>query len=101
MPEMHDTTPTRSIEAGGFNYAFRRFGKKAEAPIVLLQHFRGNLDDWDPIITNSLAAKREVILFASAGVGLSTGETPNNVWDMTKHLAVFQEALPRTGRYPR
>ena len=93
MSETHDTAPTRFVEAGGFNYAFRRFGKKGEAPIVLLQHFRGNLDDWDPIITNSLAAKREVILFASAGVGLSTGETPDSVWDMTKHLAAFQEAL--------
>jgi hypothetical protein len=26
---------------------------------VMLQHFRGNLDNWDPALTDALAAKRE------------------------------------------
>jgi pimeloyl-ACP methyl ester carboxylesterase len=93
MSDTHDTAPNRFAEASGLKYAYRRFGKKGATPIVFLQHFRGNLDDWDPIITNSLAQEREVILFASAGVGLSTGENPDNVWDMTKHLAAFLDAL--------
>jgi len=31
-------------------------------PIVLLQHFMGNLDNYDPAITDALAMGREVIL---------------------------------------
>ncbi|HEV2258018.1 MAG TPA: hypothetical protein VGS06_33200 [Streptosporangiaceae bacterium] len=26
------------------------------APLVLLQHFRGNLDNWDPLLVDTLAA---------------------------------------------
>ena len=42
-------------------------------PLVLLQHFMGTLDNWDPAVTDTLAAGREVILFDNAGIGRSTG----------------------------
>jgi hypothetical protein len=29
----------------------------------MLQHFRGNLDDWDPLLLGALASDREVIPF--------------------------------------
>ena len=40
-----------------------------------LQHFTGTLDNWDPAVTDPLAAGREVILFESAGIGRSTGRS--------------------------
>ncbi len=50
--------------------------------MVLLQHFMGNLDNYDPVITDALAMGREVILTDNAGVGLSTSEAPKTVAGM-------------------
>ena len=51
----HNTAPTRFVEAGDVRFAYRRFGNPAGTPIVLLQHFMGNLDTYDPAITDALA----------------------------------------------
>jgi hypothetical protein len=40
----HNTAPTRFVEADGIRFAYRRFGRPVGTPIVLLQHFMGNLD---------------------------------------------------------
>jgi pimeloyl-ACP methyl ester carboxylesterase len=63
------TAETRFVEAAGVDFAYRRFGNSAAAPLVMLQHFRGNLDNWDPALTDALAAQREVILVHYPGVG--------------------------------
>ena len=47
-PETHITVVTQFIDAGGVRFAFRRFGTPGATPLVMLQHFRGNLDNWDP-----------------------------------------------------
>jgi pimeloyl-ACP methyl ester carboxylesterase len=60
--ETHQTAETRFIDVGGVRLAYRRFGASGATPLVMLQHFRGNLDNWDPALTDGLAAKREVIL---------------------------------------
>jgi pimeloyl-ACP methyl ester carboxylesterase len=62
-------------------------------PLVLLQHFRGGLDNWDPLVTNGLAQGCSVILFNNAGVASSSGETPNTIDAMGDHLATFVNAL--------
>ncbi|MFF4616242.1 alpha/beta fold hydrolase [Nonomuraea jabiensis] len=67
----HRTATTRFIEANGISYAYRRFGSGGTVPLVLLQHFRGNLDNWDPALTDGLAASREVVLVDYPGVGSS------------------------------
>ena len=54
----HTTAPTQFIEANGVRYAYRRFGVANSTPIVLLQHFRGGLDNWDPLVTDGLARDR-------------------------------------------
>ena len=51
----HSTATRRFVEAGGIRFAYRRFGNPIGTPIVLLQHFMGNLDSYDPAITNALA----------------------------------------------
>jgi pimeloyl-ACP methyl ester carboxylesterase len=81
--------------ATGVRFAYRRLGERSRgaAPLVLLQHFRGNLDDWDPLLVDSLAAGREVILFDNAGVGLSGGTTPSTVTEMARDAICFLDAL--------
>ena len=40
--------------ANGVGYAYRDTGGGG-VPLVLLQHFRGNLDSWDPALIDALA----------------------------------------------
>ena len=60
---------------------------------MLLQHFMGNLDNYDPAITDALAQGREVILTDNAGVGLSTGVAPETVGGMARDAASLIDAL--------
>jgi pimeloyl-ACP methyl ester carboxylesterase len=90
------TARNRTIEgSNGVTYAYRRFGEPSTdaPPLVLLQHFRGNLDNWDPALVDALARSRDVILFDNAGVGGSTGSTPRTVTAMAHDALRFVEAL--------
>jgi pimeloyl-ACP methyl ester carboxylesterase len=90
------TAPNLAVEASnGVTYAYRRFGDASTdaLPLVLLMHFRGNLDNWDPALVDALAASREVILFDNAGVGGSTGTTPRTFTAMAHDALRFIEAL--------
>lgn len=87
------TAPTRFQQAKGLRYAFRRFGNGQGRPLLFLQHFTGTLDNWDPAVTDVLAAEREVILFDNAGIGRSSGEVPATIGEMAKHAAAFLDAL--------
>jgi pimeloyl-ACP methyl ester carboxylesterase len=83
------TVPTRFVEAGGIRFAYRRWGKPGGPPLVFMQYFSGNLDDWDPQVTDGY----DVILFDNAGVGSSGGETPGTVAEMARHAIAFSDAL--------
>jgi pimeloyl-ACP methyl ester carboxylesterase len=87
------TAPTLFVEAKNERYAYRRFGKAGARPLLLLQHFTGTLDNWDPAVTDQLALDREVILFDNAGVGRSSGTVPKTVAGMAQHGLAFLEAL--------
>lgn len=89
----HVTAPTRFVETNGIRYAYRRFGSESGTPLVFLQHFRGGLDNWDPLVTDGLAQGRPAILFNNAGVASSSGETPDTVDAMADHLTTFVNAL--------
>ncbi len=94
--DTHITAPTRFVEANGIRYAYRRFGAEMGTPLVFLQHFRGGLDNWDPLVTDGLAQGRPVILFNNAGVASSSGETPDTIDAMGDHVAAFVNALGLT-----
>ena len=47
----------RVIAETGTEYAYRDLGA-SDVPIILFQHFRGNLDSWDPALIDELAAAR-------------------------------------------
>jgi pimeloyl-ACP methyl ester carboxylesterase len=87
------TVPTRFIEADGIRFAYRRWGKKGGVPLVFLNYFTGNLDDWDPLVMDGFATDHDVILFNNAGVASSGGETPGTVSEMTRHTVTFCDAL--------
>lgn len=89
----HITAPTHFVEANGIRFAYRRFGNKAGVPLVFNTHLNGNLDNWDPAVTDGIAKEREVILFDNAGIGSSTGEVPTTFSGMAKNAIAFIEAL--------
>ena len=76
-PASHNRAETQVVEAAGIEFAYRRFGRPAGMPLVMLQHFRGNLDNWDPELVDALARERRVVTFDNAGVAGSTGTTPS------------------------
>jgi pimeloyl-ACP methyl ester carboxylesterase len=87
------TAPNRVVSAAnGIDYAYRQVGEGTPA-LVLLQHFRGNLDNWDPALVDALARDRRVVTFDNAGVGASTGTTPSTITQMARDAIAFLEAL--------
>jgi pimeloyl-ACP methyl ester carboxylesterase len=87
------TVSTRYALTEGIRFAYRRFGKPGGVPLIFLNYFSGNLDDWDPQVTDGLAAEYDVILFDNAGVASSGGETPGTVSEMTRDALAFCDAL--------
>ena len=88
-----ETAPTRYVEGSGIRFAYRQLGPSTGTPLILLQHFSGNIDAWDPAVVNALAADRPVIAFDNAGVGRSTGQTPDSVEAMARDAVTFIELL--------
>ena len=85
--------PAQRVAAdNAIEYAYRDLGA-SDAPLVLLQHFRGNLDNWDPALIDALAADRRVITFDNTGVGATTGRTPNTIEAMAHDAIAFLEAI--------
>jgi pimeloyl-ACP methyl ester carboxylesterase len=95
MEQSYAELPNGMIDAAnGVSYAYRDTGGHDGAvPVVLLQHFRGNLDSWDPALVDALAGSRRVITFDNAGVGGSTGTTPDTVEQMARDAIAFIGAL--------
>ena len=89
----HQTAPTQFIEANGIRFAYRRFGKAGGVPLVMNMHFTGTMDHWDPLVTDGLAAGREVILFNNAGISSTSGEVPTTVAGMAANAVAFIKAL--------
>ena len=90
----YSSLPNKLISApSGVDYAYRDTGGEGGVPLVLLQHFRGNLDSWDPALIDPLASARQVIAFDNAGVGGSTGTTPDTVEQMARDAIAFLEAM--------
>src|SRR5262245_5473932 len=85
--------PNKRIAAtNGVEYAYREIGA-GPAPLVLLQHIRGNLDNWDPALIDRLAASHHVVTFDNVGVGGTSGTTPSSVDQMARDAITFLSAL--------
>jgi len=85
--------PNQIIDAdNGISYACREIGT-GTVPLVLLQHFRGNLENWDPQLVDALATQRRVVAFDNVGVGATTGVTPHTIEQMARDVIVFIATL--------
>ncbi|MFD8719115.1 alpha/beta fold hydrolase [Streptomyces sp. NPDC059629] len=83
--------------ANGVDFVYRDTGGHAEhTPIVLFQHFRGNLDYWDPALIDRLAQTRRVITFDNAGVGGSTGVPADTIEQTARDAIHFITAIGLT-----
>jgi pimeloyl-ACP methyl ester carboxylesterase len=87
------TAATQFVTAGGVDFAYRRLGGAADVPLVMLQHFRGNLDNWDPALLDALAHDRDVIAVDYPGVGGSTGEPDRTIAATARQMLGFIGAL--------
>ena len=77
----------------GIDFAYRRMGKPGGVPLVLGNYFAANLDDWDPLVVDGLAAEHEVITFDYPGIGNSTGTTADTVAQIAAECVHFLQAL--------
>jgi pimeloyl-ACP methyl ester carboxylesterase len=93
MVHTHQTASTQFVEAKGTRFAYRRFGKEGDVPLVFNMHFMGTMDHWDPAVTDGFAEEREVILFDNAGVSSSSGDVPGSVAEMGANAMAFINAL--------
>jgi len=76
----------------GVVYAYRDTGGTG-TPLLLLQHFRGNLDNWDPPLIDALSEERRVVTFDNVGIGATTGITPRTIAEMALGALTFIDAL--------
>jgi pimeloyl-ACP methyl ester carboxylesterase len=92
-PSGYLAAPNKRVSAAnGIDYVYHQVGEGTPA-LVLLQHFRGNLDNWDPALVDALARDRRVVTFDNAGVGGSTGTTPSTIAQMARDAIAFLDAL--------
>jgi pimeloyl-ACP methyl ester carboxylesterase len=89
----YKTAQTRTITAGGVDYAYRELGQKTGTPVIFFTHLAANLDNWDPRVVDGIAEKHRVITFDNRGVGASTGTVPDTIEAMAKDAVTFIRAL--------
>ena len=93
MTTIEAVAATQRITAeNGIEYAYRDLGA-SDVPLVLLQHFRGNLDNWDPDLIDALSATRRVVTFDNVGVAATTGTTPSTIEAMARDAIAFIDAM--------
>jgi pimeloyl-ACP methyl ester carboxylesterase len=85
--------PNLKVESKtGLRYAYRDTGGDG-VPLVLLQHFRGTLDNWDPLFVDELASGRRVVAFDNVGVAGSDGMSPHTIAGMAEGALDFMDAM--------
>ena len=86
--------PTRTITAGGVEFAYRELGtNNPGTPVVFLIHLAAVLDNWDPRVVDGLAASRHVVTFDNRGVGASSGAPAISIEQMATDAVTFIKAM--------
>ncbi|MCJ8521097.1 pimeloyl-ACP methyl ester carboxylesterase [Pseudorhizobium tarimense] len=91
---MNHPTQIDRIESSHGRPAIRLDGPDGGVPLLLLQRFRGTIDDWDPAFIAAVFRDRRVIRFDSAGIGRSQGTVPHTIGGMA---AVAAEVVSLLG----
>jgi pimeloyl-ACP methyl ester carboxylesterase len=89
----YGTAQDEFVTIDGVQFAYRRFGATHGVPLLLLMHFRGTMDHWDPALVDTLGAARPVLLADNAGVGRSDGEVPKTFAGWAQHYIDILGAL--------
>lgn len=89
----HEAAETRFVFVNNTTFAYRLFGASSGTPLVFLQHYRGTMDHWDPLVLNNLALNRPIFLIDYAGTGRSTGTTPTTFAGFADDIASVLVAL--------
>ncbi|MGB3070244.1 MAG: alpha/beta hydrolase [Ottowia sp.] len=84
---------THTISTQYGRIATQQAGPAGGVPLVLLQRFRGTMDDWDPNFIEAISADRRVYLFDSAGIGKSEGKVPDTIEGMASVAASVIDGL--------
>jgi len=85
--------PTRKVDVGGIEFAYRELGNRSDVPVVFLHHLTAVLDDWDPRIIDGIAAHHRVIAFDNRGIGATGSSVPHTVEQMGADAIAFIRAL--------
>lgn len=92
-----ETAPTLFITANDIKFAYRIIGQPAKdnaPPLLMLNHFRSNIDLWDPLLINSLVGTgRQLVTYDYAGMGHSGGEVESSVKAFSKNVIAFLKVL--------
>lgn len=86
--------PTRTITAGGIEFAYRELGHdNPGTPVVFLVHLAAVMDNWDPRLVDGFAARHRVVVFDNRGVGASSGSPASSMEQMAKDAITFIKAM--------
>ena len=77
----------------GIKLAYRILGLSEGIHLLLLMHFRGTIDHWDPLLIDSFTKHRHIILFDNAWLGHSSGPVDDNIYTMASHIIEFLSLL--------
>ncbi|RWM69142.1 MULTISPECIES: alpha/beta hydrolase [Mesorhizobium] len=84
---------TKTFDVDGVAYAYRTLVTPSGTPLVLLNRFRGTIDEWDPAFLDHVAASRYVVIFDNIGVARSGGEAPLRMADWARNAGAFIDGL--------
>lgn len=87
------TAPNQQVRAAGTRFAYRRLGPETGVPLVLLNHWAANLDNFDPHLVEGLAADRPVYALDYRGIGASGGQAPLIIQQMASDMIAVIRAL--------
>lgn len=63
--------------------------------LIMIPHFRSNMDHWDPVFINKVASTRPVLLYDPAGIGRSSGSVPTTFQGWADDALALVDALAR------
>jgi pimeloyl-ACP methyl ester carboxylesterase len=86
---------TQHVTVGDTRFAVRALGQAEGMPLVLLNHWGANLDNFDPAIVDGLAAHRQVYALNYRGIGASEGQVRTSVAEMAEDMIAVIRALSK------
>jgi pimeloyl-ACP methyl ester carboxylesterase len=88
------SSPIQYVTVEGTEFAYKTFGDGA--PLLLLQRFRGTMNEWDPAFIEVLAGSNKVYVLDNRGIGKTKGVTPKTIVEIATDALRFAQALQLT-----